>query len=132
LSNNRKTKIKQPSPYTQLKKWFYDKEELENIDLTKISLKYVLNMFGNLHDITMYLNQYNTFLLYKFDKEDFLKELKEIVKKRNIKYKDFSFYKEYKQKDTNKKYLETFPLLKTYEIELLNQRTGVNDESNRS
>lgn len=88
--------------------------------LRSINHRSALCMFGNLHDITIYLNEYfNTFDVSKLDKLEFFTFLKSIVKTNRLSAKDFSFYAFGGKEKLRKEIMSKFPYLKPYEINLL-------------
>lgn len=130
LKNNSKEFKK--SPYTIFKEWLCNGDlssELNPDILKAVSVYSVLSMFGGLNKNTIFINNYfNNYHITKYKNiEEFYKYLKELVLKHNISFYDLTFSKlEKKESKKNKNVYSEFPLLKSYEIELLMNYININ------
>lgn len=110
------------SPYKLFKDWLINPNDIPLDDdvLRTINQRSALCMFGNLYNITVYLNEYfNTFDVMKLDKYEFFTFLKSIVKSNKLSYRDFSFYAFGKKDQIRREIILKFPYLKPYEINLI-------------
>lgn len=110
----------QKSPYNEFKDWLlnsYPDAKLSETVIKTINPKTVLHMFGNMGDITIFLDDYfNNFDLMICNPLEFYIFLRQLVQKYNIKKYDFSFFYSMKKDDLILKLQKKFPCMKKYEI----------------
>jgi len=105
--------------YSEFKSWLFGlpTKELDTDVADAISINSVLAMFGNLNEITIYMNKhFNNFNLFNLNKLEFFKFVKfDIINRFNINYYNLSYF--YTDKIKFPKELHRFfPYLKSYEI----------------
>lgn len=107
-------------PYNEFKEWMlnpYPNAKLSEDIIKSINPKTVLHMFGNMGDITIFLDEYfNNFDLMYCNPLEIYVFLKQLVQKFNIKKYDFSFFYSMKKDDFILKLHKKFPYMKVYEI----------------
>lgn len=113
-------KKKKISPYREFTNWLFNSVptvELDDWVIKSLNPRSVLCMFGNLNDITIFLNDYfNKFDVMSLDNKEFYNFLKSIVFKYNIKWKDLSFYFHTKMDKSAAELRKQLPHLKNEEI----------------
>jgi len=81
-------------------------------------------MFSRLGPVTIFINeQFNNFLIYKLDKYEFFKFLKEITTLKKLSRYDFTYLKYHKEDKTMNDLHIKFPTLKKHELIQLVERT---------
>lgn len=115
-----KKKVTKISPYREFRDWLLNpmpNKELPMNVIKAINPRSVLCMFGNLHGVSIFLNEYfNTFDVMALPQIEFYKFLKDIVHKHNITPRDFSFYYSEKHNKSLKELNCKFPFLKRHEL----------------
>ena len=116
------------SPYSILKNWLLNNRNNMNVpeECKFLSILSILAMFSNHGEITIYLNDtFNNFNITKYNSEDFLKMLKNIIHNNRNKFdfNSFSFLNIKKKKEDEcvyyKNLIRYFPFLKEYEVDNL-------------
>jgi len=111
---------KKSSPYREFTRWLFNtvpNVELEDWVVKVLNPRSVLCMFGNLNDITIFLNDYfNSFDVMYLDDREFYNFLKAVVHRYNINWKDLSFYKHAKMDKSVIELQKQLPILKKEEI----------------
>jgi hypothetical protein len=115
------------NPYQDFKTWLCDgnmKSELDPEVVKAVYIVWALTLFSRFYDTSIYLNDmYNNLDIYMKElsekKIEFFKELKMIATRKRLSPWDLSYISLKKEKFDYKHLQETFPELKTYEIELL-------------
>lgn len=118
------------SPYSIFKDWLLGTiDELPDHVKKAINPKSVLQMFGSMGDLTIFLNEYfNNYNIMSLDQMELYGFLKEMVKKHKVNKYGFSFFYSTKQEKDIKELRRLLPHLKFFEISELIEKCKENEE----
>lgn len=122
------------NPYNEFKKWLCDgniNSELNQDVLKIINPLSIMGMFLDKPDVSIYLNDtYNKFTLFKYNKYEFFKFIKEgITNNKMTNPYGFSYITlKTKKKEQNDKIWDIFPYIKNYECNMLSENLNEDDE----
>lgn len=120
----KQTKPKSSSPYTIFNNWLFDgniQSDFPPETIMKIvTPKMLMERFCSVGNITIFLNEYfNNPYIFQINKKSFFSMMKELVIKKRITFRDFSWYKNNKADELITKLRKRFPHLKRYDIEMM-------------